>query len=165
MAVALIYNVVMKKKETIRAVLTVLIVLTLIFIFGNSMYSKEESSALSLYVKELVRPILEVFVGKGNVTEHLVRKLAHFTEFFALGAEFSFLLINEKKIGIAGVSLILLAGLVSALSDETIQLFFERGSSVKDVWLDFGGYCTAVALILLIFSADSRLRNIREYRP
>lgn len=164
MAGALIYNVVMKKKETVRAVLTVLIVLTLIFIFRNSTDSREESSALSLYVKELVGPILEVFVGKGNVTEHLVRKLAHFTEFFVLGAEFSFLLINEKKVGTAGVSLILLAGLVSALSDETVQLFFERGSSVKDVWLDFGGYCTAVALILLIFFADLRLRNRREYR-
>ena len=164
MAGALIYNVVMKKKETVRAVLTVLIVLTLIFIFRNSTDSREESSALSLYVKELVGTILEVFVGKGNVTEHLVRKLAHFTEFFVLGAEFSFLLINEKKVGTAGVSLILLAGLVSALSDETVQLFFERGSSVKDVWLDFGGNCTAVALILLIFFADLRLRNRREYR-
>ena len=164
MAGALIYNVVMKKKETVRAVLTVLIVLTLIFIFRNSTDSREESSALSLYVKELVGPILEVVVGKGNVTEHLVRKLAHFTEFFVLGAEFSFLLINEKKVGTAGVSLILLAGLVSALSDETVQLFFERGSSVKDVWLDFGGNCTAVALILLIFFADLRLRNRREYR-
>ena len=67
---ALNYNIVMKKKETVRAVLTVLIVLTLIFIFRNSTDSKEESSALSLYVKELVGPILEVFVGKGNVTEH-----------------------------------------------------------------------------------------------
>ena len=164
MAGALIYNVVMKKKETVRAVLMVLIVLTLIFIFRNSTDSQEESSALSLYVKELVGPILEVFVGKGNVTEHLVRKLAHFTEFFALGAEFSFLIINEKKVSIAGVSLILLAGLVSALSDETLQLFFDRGSSVMDVWLDFGGFCTAVALILLFFSAGLRLRKIREYR-
>ena len=154
---ALNYNIVMKKKETVRAVLTVLIVLTLIFIFRNSTDSKEESSALSLYVKELVGPILEVFVGKGNVTEHLVRKLAHFTEF-------SFLIINEKQVAPAGISLILLAGLVSALSDETIQLFFDRGSSVMDVWLDFAGYCSAVALILLIFFADLRLINRREYR-
>ena len=153
----------MKKKETVRAVLTVLIVLTLIFIFRNSTDSKEESSALSLYVKELVGPILELFVGKGKVTEHLVRKLAHFTEFFALGAEFSFLIINEKKVGTAGVSLILLAGLLSALSDETVQLFFDRGSSVKDVWLDFGGYCSAVALILPVFVAGSRLRKDRQY--
>ncbi len=159
---ALNYNIVMKKKETVRAILTVLIVLTLIFIFRNSTDSKEESSALSLYVKELVGPILEVFVGKGNVTEHLVRKLAHFTEFFTLGAEFSFLIINEKQVGPAGISLILLAGLVSALSDETVQLFFERGSSVKDVWLDFGGYCTAVALILLIFFAVIRLKKGRR---
>ena len=158
---ALNYNIVMKKKETVRAVLTVLIVLTLIFIFRNSTDSKEESSALSLYVKELVGPIL---VGKGNVTEHLVRKLAHFTEFFALGTEFSFLIINEKQVAPAGISLILLAGLVSALSDETIQLFFDRGSSVMDVWLDFAGYCSAVALILLIFFADLRLINRREYR-
>ena len=107
---ALNYNIVMKKKETVRAVLTVLIVLTLIFIFRNSTDSKEESSALSLYVKELVGPILEVFVGKGNVTEHLVRKLAHFTEFFALGTEFSFLIMRNKSL-LQGYRLSCLQGL------------------------------------------------------
>ena len=121
----------------------------------------EESSALSQYVKAMLEPLLEVFVGKGNVTEHFVRKLAHFTEFFALGAEFSLLIITGKKVSTAGVSLSLLAGLISALSDETVQLFFERGSSVKDVWLDFSGFCTALALILLIHHAALKLREHR----
>ena len=29
--------------------------------------------------------MLELFTGKGNVTDHLVRKLAHFCEYAALG--------------------------------------------------------------------------------
>ena len=120
----------MKKKETVRAVLTVLIVLTLIFIFRNSTDSKEESSALSLYVKELVGPILELFVGKGKVTEHLVRKLAHFTEFFALGAEFSFLIINEKKSVSQGSRLSCLQGLSPPFRMKRSS-FFSRGAAVS----------------------------------
>ena len=144
-----------------RKILLCLFLLILVFIWGQSCLpvslSREESSRVLAFL----RPFLELIFGRETVTHHLVRKLAHFTEFFALGAEFSFLIINEKKVSIAGVSLILLAGLVSALSDETVQLFFERGSSVMDVWLDFGGYCTAVALILLIFFAVIRFKKDR----
>ena len=74
----------MKKK---RVLLLILIVLTLLFIWGNSLLSREQSSDESAWVMHLVTPLLEAFVGKGNVTEHLVRKLAHFTEFAMLGFE------------------------------------------------------------------------------
>lgn len=37
-------------------------------------------------VGELLRPLLELVVGQGGVTDHLVRKLAHFTEYAVLGA-------------------------------------------------------------------------------
>ena len=50
--------------------------------------SEEESS----FVLELLRPLLAPIVGPENVTLHLVRKLAHFTEFFCLGCVLALLL-------------------------------------------------------------------------
>lgn len=54
-----------------------------------------DSAAESGRVTEWLKPFLEVFVGQGNVTDHLVRKLAHFTEFAALG--FQLLLLQKSK--------------------------------------------------------------------
>ena len=69
---------------TLLLLLAVLAVLA--FIWGNSLDSAAESSLKSGRMRELIRPLLELLVGQGNVTEHLVRKLAHFTEFAVLGA-------------------------------------------------------------------------------
>ena len=77
----------MKKQ---RIALLIAILLTLGFIWGNSLLSREQSSDESAWVLRLVTPVLELFVGKGRVTEHLVRKLAHFTEFALLGFELFF---------------------------------------------------------------------------
>jgi len=139
----------MKKR---RLALLIAIILTLAFIWGNSLLNREQSSDESAWVLQLVTPILELFIGKGSVTEHLVRKLAHFTEFSLLGFElfFWFSAVREK-----GKEILLLAmahGLFAALTDETIQLFSARGSQVQDVWLDFAGATTGASFALLIIS-------------
>ena len=145
----------MKKR---RLALLIAIILTLAFIWGNSLLNREQSSDESAWVLQLVTPILELFVGKGRVTEHLVRKLAHFTEFSLLGFElfFWFSYVREK-----GKEILLLAmahGLFAALTDETIQLFSARGSQVQDVWLDFAG-ATAGALFALLITILFRKRQ------
>ena len=139
----------MKKR---RIALLIAIVLTLAFIWGNSLLNREQSSDESAWVLQLVTPVLELFVGKGRVTEHLVRKLAHFAEFALLGFEllFWFSGVREKR-----KDMLLLAmahSLFAALTDETIQLFSARGSQVQDVWLDFAGATTGAAFALLIIS-------------
>ena len=139
----------MKKR---RIALLIAIILTLAFIWGNSLLNREQSSDESAWVLQLVTPILELFVGKGMVTEHLVRKLAHFAEFALLGFEllFWFSGVREKR-----KDMLLLAmahGLFAALTDETIQLFSARGSQVQDVWLDLAGATTGAAFALLITS-------------
>ena len=78
-------------------VLLVLITATLVFIWTNSMEAPAESSEKSQWVMKLLTPVLELFVGKGNVTEFLVRKLAHFCEFGLLGCELSLMLILRKR--------------------------------------------------------------------
>lgn len=78
----------MKKK-----ILIIISILTLIFIWGQSMLPKGQSANESGFIMDLVRPFLEIFVGKGNVTDHLVRKVAHFVEYSVLGVEFALFLV------------------------------------------------------------------------
>lgn len=140
-----------KRKNIFTGILVCLILLTVGFIFSNSMESIPESRERSLGLLDWVKPFLEFFIGEGNATNHLIRKLAHFVEFFALGTELSALcLLWEKPLLWAAF-----AGLLTALTDETIQIFYERGSQVQDVWLDFSA---VILTVLLAFC----LRKIKE---
>ena len=70
----------MRGKKISTALLLLAILAALAFIWGNSLDSTVESAAKSGRVGELLRPLLELVVGQGGVTDHLVRQLAHFTE-------------------------------------------------------------------------------------
>jgi VanZ family protein len=148
----------MKKQRT---VLLSAIILTLAFIWGNSLLSREQSSGESAWVLQLVTPFLELFAGKGNVTEHLVRKLAHFTEFALLGLELLFWFSQKRGKKKEALLLAMAHGLFAALTDETIQLFSGRGSQVQDVWLDFAGV-TAGALTALLLTLLIRKKQTAE---
>lgn len=135
----------MKKK-----LLTVLLILTLSFIWGNSLLSRDTSTSESLFILRVVTPFLELFMGQGNVTEHFVRKLAHFCEFAALGAEL--LLLFDIRCQCLRQPLLLSVshGLFAALADETIQLFSGRSSQVSDVLLDTAGALSGALLVLIV---------------
>ena len=141
-----------------KKILTVVIVVTLAVIWGHSLLGREASSEESSFVMALLTPLLELFVGKGNVTEHLVRKLAHFCEFFILGIEIQlfFSLLNSKK---SAFLLALSYGLFTALVDETIQIFSGRGPMIQDVWLDFSGVTVGslIALAVMMTKANQKM--------
>ena len=135
------------KQTRSKKILTAVIIITLAVIWGHSLLGREASSEESSFVMALLTPLLEMFAGKGNVTEHLVRKLAHFCEFFILGIELLlfFSLLKSRK---SAFLLALSHGLFAAFTDETIQIFSGRGPMIQDVWLDFSGV-TAGSLITL----------------
>lgn len=152
----------MKKRLTIF--LTILIILTLTFIFQNSMESVAQSEEKSTAVMEKVCFLLERVVGKGNVTDHLVRKLAHFFEFSVLGIEMSalsFLHHSPRRTLYFSITLPVFCGLLAALTDETIQIVSARGSQVQDVWLDFAGVCVGVGVVFAVWLIW-RNRQIRQ---
>ena len=70
-------------------ILNILITATILFAWGHSLMPGDLSEEESSRALELLRPFLEIFFGKGNVTDHLVRKLAHFSEYALLGCELS----------------------------------------------------------------------------
>lgn len=138
------------KQNILTAVLLVLIVITLCVIWGHSLEGPQDSSKKSQAVLEnIVKPILGPFIGEENVTEYFVRKLGHFTEFFALGLECFLLLWVRRKIRPHWVAHGLGFGFLVGAVDETLQNFTGRGSSLADVWLDFAGFTVAAGLVLL----------------
>ncbi len=135
-----------RNHRTLSAILICLIFLTVCFIFANSMETVPESQKKSEGLLALIKPILVFLFGETGAEHFMLRKLAHFIEFFLLGAELCGLALLWKL----PRSMPLLCGLIIALADETIQLFYDRGSQVQDVWLDFSAVVVTVALAYVI---------------
>ncbi|MBP3684794.1 MAG: VanZ family protein [Oscillospiraceae bacterium] len=124
---------------------TALLICNLAFIWGNSLLPGEISGAISDFVKELIAMFLpagpDQAPGGG-----LLRKIAHFTEFTALGALLGWLfgMLNRGKLLPFG------CGVLAASIDETIQRFVpDRGPSIKDVCIDSCGVLTGIVLLYL----------------
>ena len=115
----------------------------ILFVFSNSLQNAVDSSSRS----GAVLAWLQELFGFGWLTEHIVRKVAHFSEFLVLGV------VGLKCFGYYGASVLpaLFTGLLTALTDETIQRFVEgRSSQVTDVWIDFAGCAAGVLGFWLI---------------
>ena len=141
----------MKRLEKLERWLAVLIVLTLAFIWGHSLMDAETSSQESGLVTRLITPVLELILGKGNVTELFVRKLAHFSEFALLGMELCLFFTGKRQRKRDGLLLALAHGLFAALVDETVQIFSGRGPMIQDVWIDFSGVTTGAVFQMAVF--------------
>lgn len=111
------------------------------FILGHSAMPAEQSHAEStavLWSMERFFPFL---------THKMVRKLAHFTEFFLLGCLLTGFFAQPPK---GSVLAPVLAGLLCAMMDETIQLYVPgRSGQITDVWLDAAGAAAAVVVLTL----------------
>jgi VanZ family protein len=118
-----------------KPIILALAVLTLLFIWVNSFMPSGPSSRMSGYVTRLITPFLEILVGRGHVTEHLVRKLAHVAEY----ALYAFWLALLAKSDGRKARTALLIGFLTAFLDETIQIFTGRGAAIRDVWIDLIG--------------------------
>ena len=129
-------------------------VFSLLFILANSLFSPEVSSRASGFFTRFLTPLLERIVGRGNVTEHLIRKLAHFAEFAFYGLWLALWVKSGGKQAVYA----LLAGFITAFLDETLQMFTGRGPSVKDVWIDLFGVAAGIGFVHVLL-ALFRLRR------
>lgn len=140
----------MKRTNLLTLLLWVFIGLTVLFIFSRSLANTEKSQEESDAVKEVVEPILSPVVGEENVSDKLIRKLAHFTEFSWLGAELSVLLWWWRSRRPQTYLNITFFAVLIALCDETIQIFTDRGPQIQDVWIDIAGAVFGFAIVLSI---------------
>ena len=157
-----------KKREIIiYAAFIFVILLTVAFIFGNSVKGPEESTEQSNEVVEIVRPIIDPNENMSDSEfSFLVRKSGHFIEYTILGIECAcFAYYIFKKISPMGTATFALGCLLTANIDEYIQSFTDRGSQVADVLLDFGGALFgmavgyALAYIVLRIAKRSKIKS------
>ena len=136
----------MKKTDRRLRISAWLLVGILAFIWGNSLIPGEFSGAISQWVKDLLSRIFSRGPEEEGAGGFLIRKLAHFTEFTALGATLGwrFGMLNKGKLRP------FVWGVLAASVDETIQRFVpDRGPSVWDVCLDSCGVLTGMVLLYL----------------
>ena len=85
-----------------------------------------------------------------RLTDHIVRKMAHFCEYMLEGFLLTLCLRVYTRRFVRHISWPILGGLLTALTDETIQMFSDgRSSQITDVWLDFSGVLTGILVGML----------------
>lgn len=137
----------------------VLVILNVLFIWGNSLLPGSVSGAISGFVKYVIFDLILGHSGGNEGGHGLLRKLAHFTEFACLGIFMSRLLYWLKKprvLALAGAFLV-------ACCDETIQRFVpDRGPSFKDVMIDTSGALTGMILLLVGYACIKGKKQATE---
>jgi VanZ family protein len=128
------------------------------FIFFQSHQPDYISSMESNIIVDILNKLLAPLGGVKDVsfTSFVVRKCAHFIEYFILGILLfmGFKDINRLK---QTFSISLLLGVIYAATDEIHQYFIPgRAMSIKDVFIDSLGVLTG--LCLLVFTAKGKTR-------
>lgn len=151
------------KSRTAKWIFAVLSAACLIFIIGNGANTGEKSSTLSGAVREIVNGALSSAGLTVSLSEHLIRKAAHFTEYAALGlllslTAYAFL---SRRWKFRYIWMPVAACLLTAVCDETIQHFtLGRSGSPADVLLDMSGVLLAAGIVsLLLRRRDRRLAS------
>ena len=143
-----------------RVVFTVALIACIWFIFSNSMAVATVSSGSSGRVLAWMRIILRHLGHPGladRLTMHIVRKLAHFCEYTLEGFLLMLCMRVYTRRYVRHISVPMLGGVLTAMADETIQIYSPgRSSQVTDVWLDSAGVLAGI-LIALVFMALCRM--------
>lgn len=127
-----------------------------LFIFSNSMEVADASAissgrVLAWMQAGLSRLGLEQTAQR--LTMHFVRKLAHFLEYTLEGFLMMLCMRVYTRRSLRYLSWPMLAGLLTALTDETIQLYSAgRSGQVQDVWLDFMGVMAGITMALVLLA-------------
>ena len=137
-------------KHVLRIILLILIAVSLMSIFVQSMLPREKSQAESDKVGEIVDEIIPPESPVHKPIKQNLRKIAHFVEFATLGLWTSLYVVFFMP-GLKWQLHSLIWGFLSAAVDETIQIFSGRGPAVKDVWIDFVGFLFSALIVYTVW--------------
>lgn len=163
----------LKKKKIITAVAVCLLLAVYIMIFS---FSADDAAASSTISVEVTRKLMKLYYhlfSSGNQgavivpavsdeAEAIVRKLAHFTEYMAMGfLSFGIVIMWIRRIH-KGVLVVVLQVFVSATADEFHQYFVPgRYASFRDVMIDTAGGVAGIILIILMKRIKNRWNRRR----
>lgn len=125
--------------------------------FYFSAMPREVSAAQSRIIMNMINSTFNL-----ELTNHIIRKIAHFVLFGGIGAVMTFALsfkLQGTKLFTYSFSLTALMAII----DETHQMFVPgRGPSVKDVMIDSAGALIAVLLFGTIITMIQRRKTSRN---
>ena len=143
-----------------RVVFTLALIGCIAFIFSNSMKIASVSTVSSGRVLTLLQAVLRRLGHPAlaqRLTMHIVRKMAHFCEYTLEGFLLMLCMRVYTRRYVRHISVPMLGGVLTAMADETIQIYSPgRSSQVTDVWLDSAGVLAGI-LIALVFMALCRM--------
>ena len=149
-----------------RVVFTLALAGCIWFIFSNSMAVAQVSSASSGRVLQQLQAILRRLGHPAlaqRLTMHLVRKLAHFCEYTLEGFLLMLCMRVYSRHPLRHITVPMLGGVLTALTDETIQLYSPgRSSQVTDVWLDSVGVLAGILAALVLMALLHLLFHHRD---
>lgn len=149
-----------KKNIIFSVVLTAVTMLFIAFIFIHSSMTADESDSESLATLDVLLNIFKSLGISAELTNHIVRKAAHFCEFCLLGVLSTFTLFSYIKKPINNMTTVCFICLATAVADEAIQLFVPgRAGMVQDVILDFSGSLTGIVIVTAILLIIISLRK------
>ena len=144
-----------KHKRLLQILLVLLTIGVIVFIFSNSRENGIDSSSRSQQITRFINYALRSVNIPWKVSEHMVRKAAHFLEYALLGffAALTAASFTARKLlrGIIAFPLCLIV----AVLDENIQRFsVGRTPSKIDVLIDFCGssfgICFAIGILIWV---------------
>lgn len=144
-----------------RGIVFTLTALMVAFAFVHSSMSADDSAAESTGTLDFIVSFFKSFGFSIEMTDHLIRKLAHFAEFTVIGGllmscAYSFDRFKPYRYSVY----VLFAGLLTAVIDEFIQLFSDgRSGEIKDVLIDFSGVILGSLIMLLFYSIYIRKKG------
>ena len=149
-----------------RVVFTLALAGCIWFIFSNSMAVAQVSSASSGRVLTLLQGALRRLGHPAlaqRLTQHVVRKMAHFCEYMLEGFLLMLCMRVYSRHPLRHITVPMLGGVLTALTDETIQLYSPgRSSQVTDVWLDSVGVLAGILAALVLMALCRLLFNHRN---
>jgi len=160
----------MKKSDVVYFVLGIVFSLASIgvicWIFSNSLADGEKSTQQSGQVKEVVDTVLTAVSGKPvDVPMLVIRKLAHFTEYFIMGIclYLAFYFFRVRKIFVIIPCVI---AVIVPIIDENIQLTSDgRTFAVTDMLIDMGGAACGIAATFGICALVLYIYNRNKNKP
>lgn len=165
----------LNKNQIMIIVFSLAVILISAFVFYHSFKDNQSSHVSSGMISDIIVPnetmnesVSDVIVDIGkqmpdiqagaewvspkDIVEAIIRKIAHIIEYAALGfAVMGLVLAVRAEYGRLFLGWAFFYVLAVAVTDEYIQSFSDRSSSIGDVLLDFSGALIGFAAVLLVY--------------
>ncbi len=146
--------------KTKKYIFISVIILTVAFIWSNSLKVGDDSMNQSNFIKEL---IVSFFSNFGINLENtffidFIRKFAHFFEYFILGLELAIYKNIFHKSSKKASFIAVLIGVLVGCVDETIQLIpsLQRSGEILDALIDCAGVLVAWLVVNCVYKLCSK---------